>query len=439
MRSEPGAQQPLLHVTEGEESGTIGVTYPARKRVSGLFLFTYTVTNFGLSLATLMPALFTLAYKMQIIVPESKAASLGIVISIGAVVTFIATPVVGVLSDRTTSRFGRRRPWMIIGIVAVAAGATLIAVASSVGVVAIGWCLVTFGLASLQAAIGPVIAEQVPDEQRGKAGALTGVAIQLAGVAGSLVGALLIGNMLLMFLLPAIILAVLSVAYFLVIPDRPAVYDEGTPRPSIGKSLAMLLFNPLKHRDFSLVWVGKLLFQVAMAILSTYQLYFVMERLGFTPEEAGTQLAAVGGSGILVTTGMAVLGGVISDRLRRRKPFIYAVAALAATGFLLLAFASSLPLYIAGSLFILAAAGIFGSVDLALIADVLPDKEDGAGRWMGIYHTSTSIANATTPVLAAVVLSIGSPTTSNYTVLFFVAAAVAGLIALSTLRIRSVR
>ncbi len=318
MRSEPGAQQPLLHVTEGEESGTIGVTYPARKRVSGLFLFTYTVTNFGLSLATLMPALFTLAYKMQIIVPESKAASLGIVISIGAVVTFIATPVVGVLSDRTTSRFGRRRPWMIIGIVAVAAGATLIAVASSVGVVAIGWCLVTFGLASLQAAIGPVIAEQVPDEQRGKAGALTGVAIQLAGVAGSLVGALLIGNMLLMFLLPAIILAVLSVAYFLVIPDRPAVYDEGTPRPSIGKSLAMLLFNPLKHRDFSLVWVGKLLFQVAMAILSTYQLYFVMERLGFTPEEAGTQLAAVGGSGILVTTGMAVLGGVISDRLRRR-------------------------------------------------------------------------------------------------------------------------
>ena len=439
MRSEPGAQQPLLHVTEGEESGTIGVMYPARKRVSGLFLFTYTVTNFGLSLATLMPALFTLAYKMQIIVPESKAASLGIVISIGAVVTFIATPVVGVLSDRTTSRFGRRRPWMIIGIVAVAAGATLIAVASSVGVVAIGWCLVTFGLASLQAAIGPVIAEQVPDEQRGKAGALTGVAIQLAGVAGSLVGALLIGNMLLMFLLPAIILAVLSIAYFLVIPDRPAVYDEGTPRPSIGKSLAMLLFNPLKHRDFSLVWVGKLLFQVAMAILSTYQLYFVMERLGFTPEEAGTQLAAVGGSGILVTTGMAVLGGVISDRLRRRKPFIYAVAALAATGFLLLAFASSLPLYIAGSLFILAAAGIFGSVDLALIADVLPDKEDGAGRWMGIYHTSTSIANATTPVLAAVVLSIGSPTTSNYTVLFFVAAAVAGLIALSTLRIRSVR
>lgn len=439
MTREPGAQESTPHVAKAGKGVTLAEAHPVRKRVSRLFLFTYTVANFGLSLATLMPALFTLAYKMQIIAPESKAASLGIVISIGAVVTFISTPVVGVLSDRTTSKFGRRRPWMVVGIVAVAAGSTLIAVAASVGLVIIGWCLVTFGLASLQAAIGPVIAEQVPDEQRGKAGALTGVAIQLAGVAGSLVGALLIDNMLLMFLLPAIILAVVSVAYFLVIPDRPAVYPEGAPRPSIGKSLAMLVFNPLKHRDFSLVWIGKLLFQMAMAILSTYQLYFVMERLGFTPEEAGTQLAAVGGIGILVTTGMAVLGGVISDRLRRRKPFIYAVAALAATGFVLLAFTSSLPLYIAGSLFILAAAGIFGSVDLALVADVLPDKQDGAGRWMGIYHTSTSIANATTPILAAVLLSIGSPTGSNYTVLFFVAAGVAGLIALSTSRIRSVR
>ncbi len=439
MSMDHGAPHAPQHPAIRTMAGTDETSGPSRARVSGLFLFVYTVANFGLSLATLMPALFTLAYKMQVIAPESKAASLGMVISIGAVVTFIATPVVGVLSDRTTSKFGRRRPWMVGGIIAVAFGATVIAAATSVGIVIVGWCAVTFGLASLQAAIGPVIAEQVPDEQRGKAGALTGVAIQLAGVAGALVGALLIGNVMLMFLLPAIVLAVVTVAYFFVIPDRPAVFEDGAPRPSIAKSLAMLLFNPLKHRDFSMVWVGKLLFQMAMAILSTYQLYFVMDRLGFTPEEAGTQLAAVGGLGILVTTSMAVIGGVVSDRLRRRKPFIYAVAALAATGFVLLAFTSSLPLYIAGSLFILAAAGVFGSVDLALVADVLPDKRDGAGRWMGIYHTSTSIANATTPVLAAMVLTIGSVNSSNYMVLFMVAAGIAGSIALSTSRIRSVR
>lgn len=408
-------------------------------RVSGLFLTVFTLANFALSLATLMPALFTLAYKIQIIDPESKAAALGIVISLGAAVTFIATPVIGVLGDRTTSRFGRRRPWMVGGIAAVALGSLVIALAPSVAVIVAGWCTVTLGLSALQASIGPVIPELVPETQRGKAGALTGVAIQLAGVAGSLLGALLVGSMVLMFLLPAIVLAVVSVAYFWVIPDRPAAFDGENEKPSIAASLRMLLFNPVKYRDFSMVWLGKLLFQIAMSILSTYQLYFIMDRLGLTPEDAGRQLAVVGGIGILVTTSMAILGGVVSDRLRRRKPFIYAVAGLAVIGFATAAFAPSLGWYIAGAFFILAAAGIFGSVDLALVADVLPDKADSAGRWMGIYHTSTSIANAVTPVLAALVLTVNSPESSNYTVLFLVAAAVAGLIALSTSRIRSVR
>lgn len=407
--------------------------------VSSWFLTVYTITNFALSFATLMPAIFALAFKLQVIAPDAKTTALAIVVSVGAVASLVGAPVVGVLSDRTTSRLGRRRPWILAGIALLAVGGGVVAVAPDVPMVVAGWSVAAFGLAALQAAIGPVIAEQVPEKQRGKVGALTGVAIQLAGVAAALVGSALTGSMLLLFLLPAVLLAVVSVIYFIVIPDRPARFASRADRPTVFGALAMLAFNPLKHRDFSLVWLGKFFFQVSTSIFATYQLYFLIDRLGFTPENAGAQLAVVGGIGILVTTSMAVVAGLLSDRLRRRKPFIYGVAILAAAGFAIIAFAPSFPFYVTGTILVLAAAGMFGSVDLALVADVLPDKADGAGRWIGTYHAATSLANVFSPLIAPLVLLLGAPGTNNYTALFLAATVAAALIALSTSRIASVR
>lgn len=407
--------------------------------ISGWFLTVYTVTNFALSFATLMPAIFALAFKLQVIVPDSKTTALAIVVSVGAVASLVGAPLVGVLSDRTTSRLGRRRPWILAGIGLIAVGGAVIAVASTVPFVVAGWSVAAFGLAALQAAIGPVIAEQVPEQQRGKVGALTGVAIQLAGVAAALVGSALTGSMLVLFVLPAAVLAIVSIVYFIVIPDRPARFARDADRPTVLGAIAMLAFNPLKHRDFSLVWLGKFFFQVSTSIFATYQLYFLIDRLGFTPENAGTQLAVVGGIGILVTTSMAVLAGVLSDRLRRRKPFIYAVAVLAAAGFAVIAFAPSFTFYVTGTILVLAAAGMFGSVDLALAADVLPDKADGAGRWIGTYHAATSLANVFSPLVAPLVLLLGARGANNYTALFLAATVAASLIALSTSRIASVR
>src|SRR5689334_4694310 len=61
-----------------------------------------------------------------------KVAVLGWVTGIGAAVAMISNPVSGALSDRTTSRFGRRHPWTVCGALAGAAALALLAGQSTI-------------------------------------------------------------------------------------------------------------------------------------------------------------------------------------------------------------------------------------------------------------------------------------------------------------------
>lgn len=404
--------------------------------VSRWFIFVYVITWFGYMLAVLMPALFSLALKAQALTPESKAATLGIVVGVGALVNIVAGPVFGVLSDRTRLRWGRRRPWLVLGIVIGLVGAVAVALSPNVVIALLAWAVSNVGAACISAAVSPVIAENIPESQRAKVGALTGVATQLAGVGATLVGGMLTDNLLLLFVVPFIVLIVASVLFVFTVPDRPATKRDTGGIKAIFTDLA---FNPLKHRDFSLVLLGKFLLQIGMTFFSTYQLYFLLDRLGFTPEEAGSKLALVGGIGILVTMSFAIISGIISDRIRRRKGFIYMASGLAAAGLLTMAFADNFLMYAAGCLLILAGAGTFGSVDLALVGDTLPQKDEAASKWMGLYMVASNLPNAIAPVLAPLILLVGSPDAGNYTMLYVSAAAIALGAAITTKFIRSVR
>lgn len=390
------------------------------KRVGWLFLTLFGLVNFGLYLTVMMPALFSLPYKAGLLAPDDKVAVLGIVATIGAVVGLIAGPVAGVLSDRTRTPIGRRRPWLIGGITVLAIGSTIVALSDSVPMLIAGWIVVSLGGAANAAAITPIVAERIPEAQRGGVGAIVGVATQLAGVLGYVIGGLLTSSLLLLFLVPVIVLAVFGAIYMVVV--REPVVE--LPRTSVADTFRRLVFNPRKHRDFSLVWLGKLFMQVALAFLSTFQLYFVIDRLGFTAEEAGTQLALVGGIGILVTMTFAIVSGLLSDKWKRRKIFIYIAAVLSAVGLTLMAFTDGFGLFFAAVLFILGAAGMFGSVDVAMASDLVPERSE-AGRWMSIYNLAATLSTALAPVFGAVLLMIGSDNATNYTALFLGGAVVA--------------
>lgn len=398
------------------------------------FLVLYGLANFGLYLTVMMPALFSLPYKVGLIAPHDKIAVLGLVATVGAVVGLMTGPLAGLLSDRTHTRIGRRRPWFIGGVLVLAAGSALVALSDSVVNLLLGWIVVSVGGAANAAAITPVVAERVPEAQRGSVAAIIGVATQVAGVLGYTIGGTLTWSVLLIFMVPVIVLAVLGGLFMFLLPE-PVV---DLPKQSIRDTFRQLVFNPRRHPDFSLLWVGKLFMQIALAFLSTYQLYFLLDRLGFTAKQAGVNLSLVGGIGILVTMTFAVASGTLSDKLKRRKPFVLIASLLSASGLVLMAFADGFGLFFAAVLFIVGAAGMFGSTDVALASDLVPDRAQ-AGRWMTTYNMSATLATALGPVFGVGLLSIGSSTSTNYTALFLAGAAFALATGLVTAFIKGAR
>ncbi len=405
-----------------------------QQRVGKGFLVLFGLLNFGLYLTVMMPALFSLPYKVQTLDPGGKALSLGVIATIGAVVSLVAGPAAGVLSDRTRSRWGRRRPWLLGGVVVALLGSALLAVAPNMPLAIIAWVVVAIGGSGCSAAITPIVAERVPEEQRGLVGAIVGVATQLAGVLGYTIGGLLTGSLLVLFCVPWVLLAVLAVVWSL------AVREEAVEAPQTGlaETFRLMVFDPRQHRDFAFVWLGKLLMQIALAFLSTYQLYFLGDRLGFTPEDASQKLALVGGIGILVTMTFAVVSGLLSDRLKRRRLFILISAVLTATGLALMAFTDGFGLFFAAVLCILGAAGMFGAVDVAMASDLVPDRAH-AGRWMTIYNLAATLPTAIAPLLGSALLLLGSVDGTNYTALYLAGAVVALGTGAVTFLIRGVR
>ena len=405
-----------------------------QQRVGAKFLTVYGLVNFGFYLTVMMPALFSLPYKVQLLMPDSKALAMGIVAAVGAVVGLFAGPAAGVLSDRTHSRWGRRRPWLMGGLLVVLAGSVIVALSGTFLVLIVGWVVVSVGGSACAAAITPVVAEHVPEAQRGTVSAIVGVATQIGGVLGYTIGGMLTGSLLLLFVTPVLVFVVLAVIYMVAVPE-PLV---ALPTTTIGQTFRLMIFNPARHRDFSLVWAGKFLMQTSLAFLTTYQLYFLSDRLGFTAAQAGQKLALVGGIGILVTMTFAIVSGTLSDRFKRRKAFVASASVLSAIGLALMAYTTGFGMFFAAVMCVVGSAGMFGAVDVAMAGDLVPDRSQ-AGRWMTIYNLAASLPSAVAPLIGSAVLLIGSTVGGNYTALFLVGAVVAMGTGVVTLLVRGVR
>src|SRR3954454_2448688 len=111
-------------------------------RVGWGFIALYTLAFMSTSLLFLAPLLVTLALKVNSLVGIDRAPnSLALVTGIGALLAMVGNPFFGRMSDRTTSPLGMRRPWMIIGLVGGSLGVLIVALAPSIPVVLVGWCI----------------------------------------------------------------------------------------------------------------------------------------------------------------------------------------------------------------------------------------------------------------------------------------------------------
>ncbi|WP_194238347.1 MFS transporter [Streptomyces spongiae] len=404
--------------------------------VSGRFITLYVLSYLGLYVAVMTPLLVSLAMRLETIDPQGKTSSLGLVVGLGTLVGVASGLAFGVLSDNTTSRLGRRKPWILAGMPVLLAGAALTGAGTSVSVLLAGFVVSQLGLSAIMTALLAMLPDQVPEQQRGKVSGLLGFTAQIAGVAGFQLATPLRESGVLLFLVPAVIACVALLPVVLFLPDRPVRRPAGD-RQSLAGLLRGLAFNPVRQPDLGWAWAGRFLIQLSLMFLSTYQLYFLTDHLDYELEKVTGLLALTGGVGLLMTSVGAVASGILSDRLRRRKPFIYAAATAFAAGFAVIASATSFAQVFVGSQIILLGAGVFGAVDIALITDVIPNRETEGAKYMSVFGIAAALPQSVAPLIAPFVLAVGGG--ENYPLLFLSAAGVAVIGGLTVRPIRGVR
>src|SRR3954470_12940742 len=129
---------------EGARSASSALPSPdaAAGRVGWGFILLYAAAYIGTILLFLAPLLVSLALKVNSLVGIDRAPnSLALVAGVGSLLAMFANPFFGRLSDRTSSRLGMRRPWMVIGLAGGSCGILVVAVAPNIAVVLIGWCI----------------------------------------------------------------------------------------------------------------------------------------------------------------------------------------------------------------------------------------------------------------------------------------------------------
>ena len=128
----------------------------------------------------------------------------------------------------------------------------------------------------------------------------------------------------------------------------------------------------------------------------------------------------------------AVVGGIWSDRIGRRKPFVIWSGLIAATALLLLGFASTWTMAVIGAVVLAIGFGTYTAVDFAMITQVLPGANDRA-KDLGVINIANALPQVLAPGVAAVVLAVGL----GYSGLYVIAAGVSVLGSVLVTRIRS--
>jgi len=371
----------------------------------------------GTCLLFLAPLLVTLALKINSLVGTEQAPnSLALVTGIGALLAMVANPLFGRMSDRTTSRLGMRRPWMVIGLVGGSVGILVVALAPSIAVVLIGWCIAQLFFNALLATLVAVLPDQVPIPQRGTVSGVLGVCLPIASVTGTFLVQLFTGNQLTMFLSPCAIGGFFVLLFAVTLKDRRLATAD-RPTWSLREFASTFYVNPRKSPDFGWAFVSRFMFVLAYAFLTTYQAYYLLDKIGSTESDVPQQifLGTLVQSIVLVTA--SLVGGKLSDRTGRRKIFVLTAATVYGLAMFVIAIASNFNGYLVGMAIGGLGFGVYMAVDLALVADVLPDTDNNAKN-LGVMNIAGALPSSIAPAIAPVILAISS---GSYGVLYAVA------------------
>jgi MFS family permease len=403
----------------------------------------YVIAYSAMYIGLMTPVISTLALKvLDIVGEEGKIGALSLVTGIGALFAFFSNPICGALSDHTTSKLGMRRPWLIGGAVGGGIGLLMIAMANQLWMVVVGWALTQGCFNAAQAAFQAILPDQIPESSRAKVSGFLGAGQQLAPLIGIALANFFSAqhmSIAVMIIVPAAISVAGVLWMAIVLKDRHLSKAEAGEF-HLGAFLKSFWVSPKKFPDFAWAFAGRFLLFLGFACYNAYQMYYLKDRFGFDATEALSWQLRLMILQTVILVLFSTVGGMISDKTGRRKIFVIVATLLIGVALAIFATATNPNLlYVAAAIFG-AAFGAYMAVDLALVTDVLPNKETEAAKNMGVFNIANALPQSLAPAIAPFFLAIGAaPGVPNYTSLFLIAALIAVAGAVTTMFIRGAK
>ena len=404
--------------------------------VTGRWIALFATAWLGIWMAQLTPIQLLLPAQVEDALNTTEwtrnVVAFGVISGVAGLFSLIAYPLTGALSDRTTSRYGRRRPWVLVGTVLFAVSLTVLGFQTSMVGIGIFWSLSLIGFCVVSAAITATISDQVPVRQRG----IVSGWVSAPQAVGTILGLVLVTLLELPTQVGYAVIAALLVLLalpFLRARDEVLSLTQRGPSITLGAVIQGFWINPVTHSDFGWTLLSRILVNLGNALGTTMLLYFIefgLDRKATAVDDL-IMLTLV----YLVFFIIAALGfGRLSDKLGRRKMFVYISAYLQAIAAVILALVPdyTVAMFAAGLLGV--GYGCFMSIDQALATQVLPDAHT-RGKDLGIMNIATAFPQAIAPLVGALFVFVSG----GFEALFFASAAFAILGGLAVMPIRSVR
>jgi MFS family permease len=345
---------------------------------------------------------------LDLVGKEHKGVALGVLEGIGSVMAIVWQPLIGAVSDRTPTRWGRRRPFIVVGTVGDVLFLIGLALSGSYWMVLIFYFLLQTASNTAQGPYQGLMPDVVPPEQHGTASGYYGVSNAVGLLAGTVGAGFILQHFgrIAAILSICVLLIATMLPTVLLVPDRAQPKQE--PFKGVRDALAKTFGRPIRFPSFMWLMASRLLVLMGLVGIQTFVFYYFND-VFFGGDRQATIRATYTLLGIVIVCSLAVAlpAAWASDRIGRR-PFILVGGLTGAAGVLMLVFSHNQllppqlvqPLAHALKVPELAAQatlvgvmigigyGLFYSVDWAFIQDVIP--RDEAGLFMGFSNIATA-------------------------------------------------
>lgn len=326
-------------------------------------------------------------------VPDAKKNTyLGLLTFVGLIIAMVVQPVTGALSDKWRSRFGRRRPLIVLGTLFDFVFLSILAWAGGLTWLFIGYIGLQFSSNIAHGPLQGLLPDRVPQSQLGVASSLKTFMDMLSLILASLLAGRLLDPVtrdpaLIMLVVMGLLAVAASITVFGVReePSLQGIEEQGIEERGQGGSIDPFRIDFREHSSYWWLIAERMLFLIGIYGLQVFAQYYLQDvlRVPDPPRQTGDLLAAL----TLTLVLLVLIGGWLTDKYGARR--ILAIGTFIASGgmFLMLFATDMRGLIVFGSV-LGAGIGLFLTSNWALANSLAPREE--AGKYLGLTNLATA-------------------------------------------------